>query len=299
MTGGRSSSRPAWPSWRQAWPCWALLAFAGLGVAILLPGGYARAILAVPVMLTVPGSLTLGALFGPRYRLPETVFACFTALLSVAWWMFASLILYASGVLITTVSTYGALLGICALLAAGAQARLWRAGPGRAGAPAATGTRYYALAAGLAGVSLLVGGVFTWDHIHHPAPAGYTWLAWTGPPHYGAISTGPAGRTLPFEIVHRQHTTGTFQVQAVWQTSPPRPLAKPMTVRIGPEQTFRGALFVPRVPNGCSYRVVVTVTGAGRLDPLTRLPPSWSINATVHGPDLPARPALAPEKCQL
>jgi hypothetical protein len=50
-------------------------------------------------------------------------------------------------------------------------------------------------------------------------------------------------------------------------------------VHIGPDQTFQGALFVPPLPDGCTYRIVITLTAAQRADPQT-----WSINADVHDP---------------
>jgi len=301
MIGGHHSLRLVRKSFHRAWPCWALLALAASALVYLIPGGYVRAVLAVPVLLIVPGSLTLGAILGSRNRLPDAVFVCFAALLSITWWVFASLILSGLGILITASSTYWALLLACAFLAAGAQARLRRAHPAAGERPAATYTRYYPMAAVVAGASLLIAGVFTWDHIHHPAAPGYTWLAWTGPPHNGVINIGPAGRTLPFELVDRQHGAGTFRVQAMWQGSPPRPLAKPETVRVGPGQTLRAAVFVPRVPNACSYRIVVTITGVGQTDALTKRPQSWSVNADVRGSDPPSRrgtPAPPSGKCR-
>jgi len=301
MIGGHDALRLVRNSMHRAWPGWALLAFAGSAVVYLIPGGYVRALLAAPVVLIVPGALTLGALLGSRNRLPDAVFVCFAALLSITWWIFASLILYVLGVLITTSSTYWALLLICTFLAAAAQARLRQVYPAAGGTPAATYTRYYPLAALVAGASLLAAGVFTWDHIHHPAAPGYTWLSWTGPPHDGVIGIGPAGRTLPFELVDRQHAAGTFRIQAMWQGSPPRPLAKPETVRVGAGQTLRAGVFVPRVPDACSYRIVVTITGVGQLDSLTKRPQSWSINADVRGSDpqsVRGSAVRAPGKCR-
>lgn len=300
MIGGHDSVRLVRNSMHRSWPCWALLAFASSAVVYLFPGGYIRAFLAVPALLIVPGSLTLGALLGSRNRLPDAVFVCFAALLSITWWIFASLILYLLGVLITASSTYWALLVICTFLAAGAQARRRRAYPSAASRPAATYTRYYSLAAVVAGASLLIAGVFTWDHIHHPAAPGYTWLAWTGPTHPGVINIGPAGRTLPFELVDRQHGAGTFRVQATWQ-SPPRPLAKPEIVRLRAGQTLRAAVFVPGLPSACSYRIVITITGVGQIDSLTKRPQSWSVNANVRGADVrsrPGHPVRAPGTCR-
>ena len=41
-------------------------------------------------------------------------------------------------------------------------------------------------------------------------------------------------------------------------------------LRIGPNQTFHGTLFVPPLSNGCTYRIVVTLTTAPQIDPLTK-----------------------------
>jgi hypothetical protein len=300
MTGSHSQPHRPRLWWQRFWPCWALLAFASLAAVNLLPGGYVRAVLSVPILLMVPGALTLGALFGPRYRLPDAVFGGFAALLGIAWSVFASLALYVLGVLITAQSTFWALLGVCTVLAVLAQARLLRAGSARRRAQEAFGGWYYALAAAVAGASLLAGGAYAWDHVHHPATAGYTWLAWTGPRAGAAMRTAQAGRTLAFEIVHRQRSTGTFHVRAVWRSTPSRPLAKPVTVHIGPEQTFHGVLRVPPIPEGCTDRVVIMVTGIGQHDPLTNQPPTWSINASVHGRDRRAytgSTAHAPRRC--
>src|ERR1039458_9711753 len=50
--------------WLSTWPLWALLVFAVLAVVRLLPGGYGRTAASAPILLMVPGSLTLGAIFG-------------------------------------------------------------------------------------------------------------------------------------------------------------------------------------------------------------------------------------------
>ena len=133
-------------------------------------------------------------------------------------------------------------------------------------------------------MSLLAGGLYAYDHLPHPAPAGYTWMAWTGPPIKGDIAIGSAGTKLGFQIVHHQSDTTTFKLSAAWLGSTSRPLAKPLTFSIGPNQTFRGALFVPPLPDGCTYRIVVALTAARQIDPLTKKPQTWSINADVHDP---------------
>ena len=140
----------------------------------------------------------------------------------------------------------------------------------------------YAIAAVVAGVGLLVGGLYAYDHVPHPSPTGYTWIAWTGPPIKGDISIGSAGTELRFQIVHHQSDTTTFRLSAAWLSTPSRPMAKPVTLSIGPNQTYRSALFVPPLPNGCTYRIVVTLTAARQIDPLTKRPQTWSMNADIH-----------------
>jgi hypothetical protein len=138
-------------------------------------------------------------------------------------------------------------------------------------------------------VSLLAGGLYAYDHLPHPPPAGYTWLAWTGPQIKGDISVGPAGTKLSFQIVHHQPDTAAFRLSALWESNNPRPLASPVTVSVGPNRTFQGALLVPPLPDGCTYRIVVALTAARQLDPLTKKPRTWSINADVRDPGKPAK----------
>jgi hypothetical protein len=291
--------------WLSAWPFWTLLVFASLAAVRLLPGGYARAAVAAPILLAVPGALTLGAVFSGHHRPRGVLFAGYAVLLSVVWSVFASLALYMLKVLITAESTYWCLLVVSALLTIAAEARLV---PGRShvgprsvpesetldpdwasaeadddGPPAAVrGAGYYAIGAVVAGLSLLAGGVYVQDHLPHPAPTGYTWMAWTGPRVNGAIAIGAAGAKLPFQIAHRQSHTTTFRLRATWLGAPSRLLAGPLTVSIGPEKTFHGVLFVPPPPNGCTYRIVVTLTAAQQVESRTRHPLTWSINADVH-----------------
>jgi hypothetical protein len=292
------------PLWLSAWPFWALLAFASLAAVRLLPGGYPRAVVAVPILLLVPGALTLCAVFSKRDRPQGMVFVCLAALLSVIWSAFVSLALYVLKVLITADSTYWGLLIVCAVLAIAAEARLLAGQPvtGRraarnpvtpaSGLPGAepndAGTRTavrgaaYSVAAAVAGISLLAGGAYSWEHLHHPAPAGYTSMAWTGPQVKGVIALGSAGTKLPFKIVHRQPDAATFKLQAAWGGNSGRLIAKPMTLSIGPEQTFHSALSVPPISNGCTYRIVVTLTAVRQIDSLTQKPPTWSINMDVR-----------------
>ena len=51
----------------------------------LLPEGYARAAVAAPILLIVPGSLMLGAVFNQRRRPQGVVFVSYAALLSAVW----------------------------------------------------------------------------------------------------------------------------------------------------------------------------------------------------------------------
>jgi hypothetical protein len=293
------------PLWLSAWPFWTLLVFVSLAAVRLLPGGYIRAAVAAPILLIIPGSLTLGAVFSQRRRPVGVAFVCYAALLSAIWSAFASLALYVGGVLITANSTYWCLLIFSAVLAIVAEVRLLL-GPGRgrrafrkpetldsdlsdaeAGdteTSAAKGGGYYALVAVVVGVSLLAGGLYVYDHLSHPAPTGYTWMAWTGAPINGDIAVGSVGKELRFEIVHHQSETTTFRLSAVWLGSPPRPMAKALTLSIHPNQTFRGALFVPPLPDGCTYRIVVALTSGQQIDPLTQKPQTWTINADVHDP---------------
>lgn len=223
--------------WLTAWPCWALIVFAGLALVRLLPGGFVRTAATAPILLIVPGALTLGAVLGGGRRRSEGVnFTCFAALLSVLWSAFASLALYVLHVLITATSTYWCLLAVCAILAVTAQTRLllgrpntgYRAAPcvratdangsDASAMPDASdfpdtgvedanpagmlGRTGHIVAAVVAGGSLLAGGTFAYLHIPHPAPAGYTWLAWARSPVKGDILVGSAGVRLPFEILH-------------------------------------------------------------------------------------------------
>jgi len=285
------------PLWLSDWPGLVLLLFASTAVLGWMPGGYGRAVLAVPILLMVPGSLTVGAVFGMDGRPGGAAFICYSALLSVIWFGFASLLLYLLGVPITNDDMYWSLLVICAALAVIAQARM---GPGpstassRAGGsresldpdppgPRALAAPFYAIVAVVAGLSLLAGGVYMQAHLSRPAPAGYTWLAWEHPKGTAEFTTGSAGTKLPFKIVHRQAGSSSFRLSAAWQGSPPGSLAKPMALRLGPNQTFNAALFVPPLPRGCTYRVVITLTATRQLDPFTRRPQNWSINAWVYG----------------
>lgn len=293
--------------WMSAWPLWSLMAFACLAFLRVLPGGYVRAALATPILLVVPGSLTLGAVFSQRRRPKGAVFACYAALLGVIWSAFTSLILYLRHVFISANSTYFSLLIICGVLAVMGEARLLLGrGTGRraahkpetvnpdlsdaeanddeASAAAVRRTGYCGLAAVAAGVSLLAGGLYAYVHLPHPAPVGYSWMAWTGPPIKGRTAIGSSGTKLDFQIIHHQSETTTFRLGAAWLGNPSRSLAKPLTLSLGPNRTFRGSLVVPPLPDGCTYRIVVTLTTVRQIDTLTQKRRTWTINADVYDP---------------
>lgn len=301
--------------WQSTWPLWTLLVFESLAAIRLLPDGYTRAAVATPIVLLVPGSLTLGAIFAQRRRLEATEFVCYAALLSAIWLGFASLILYVCGVRITSGSTYLCLLIASILLTIVAEVRFLfeqqgqghgaarnadSSDPGMsvaetaaAKAPAAIGrASSYAVAAAVAGVSLLAGGLYTYDHLRQPAPTGYTSMAWTGRPITGVLSVGSTGKKLHFQIVHHEPETTSFRLSAIWLANPLRPLAKTLNFSIGPNQRFQGALLVPPLPDGCIYRIVVALTATRQIDPLTNNLQTWSINVEVHDP------AKSQKRCQ-
>lgn len=304
MTGTHGVAGAVRPLWRRTWPLWAVAVFASLAAARFVPEGYARAVITGPILLLVPGSLTLGAIFSQRSRPRGTAFLCYAALLGAVWSGFASLALYVSGISITAASTYGCLLIVSTVLAIASESRLLFGGTGtgrrvagqsealnpdlsdaeitdvRALATARTGRGvHYGILAVVAGVSLLVGGLYAYEHLPHPAPVGYTWMAWTGREVKGPIPIGSSGTDLHFQIVHHQRDTATLRLSASWLGKPSQLLAKSLTVHIGPDQTFQGTLFVPPLPDGCTYRIVVALTSVQRSHPQT-----WSINADVRDP---------------
>lgn len=307
MTRTRGFWREVQTVWLSVWPIWTLLGFVGLEAARLLPAGYARAAVAAPILLLVPGSLTLGAVFSGRRRPQAAVFVCYGILLSALWSVFVSLALYVLGVRISASSTYRGLLVVSVVVAGVAQARLLLGRPGR-GRRAAhkretpdpdlsddevvhPGTSAvvraegrHAVLAVVAGASLLAGGSYAYEHLSQPAPMGYTWMAWTGPHVNGDVTIGSEGTELSFQIVHRQSGTSTFRLSAAWAGVPPRPLAKSLILRVGPNKTFKGTLFVPPLPDGCTYRLVVALTSVRRISPPNHKTGIWSINADVHDP---------------
>jgi hypothetical protein len=291
-------------AWSDAWPCYLLAAFAALAFTAVVPGGPARALLAVPVLLGVPGALTLGAARARR-GVDATAFGALAVMLSALWLAFATLILTVFKVRISGVSVYACLLAVCCVLAAAAQRRLRSraagedaALPARAPAdvlcvPDETGASpqrgaWYAVGAVLAGAALLGGGVLAYASAPHPAPVGYTWLAWAGPQVNGVIAVGARGIALPFEITREQPGATEYRLTASWTGGgTAHALAAPRTLRIGGDKIVRATLSIPQPPGACAYRVVVTLTELG-----TTRPRSWSINAGVRasrGTGEPAR----------
>jgi hypothetical protein len=305
MTGTHGDLRRFTPSKLRAWPVWMLVVFASLAVVRLLPAGDIRAAVAVPIVLVVPGSLTLGAVFSER-RLPRGVmFVCCAVLLGAIWSVLASLALYALGLRITADSTYCCLLIVSAVLAVVGEVRLLlgqsggghRAGldlrgpdPGLSDGEAEDSetpatSRWasaYAIVAVVAGVCVLAGGLYVYEHLPRPAPTGYTWIAWTSPQAVDQTVNDAGGIELHFQIANLQSDTAAYRLTAEWLGTPPRPLASPVALTIGPGRTFGGALFVPPLPDGCTDRVVVTLTAVDQIDPLTKKLQTWSINADVQ-----------------
>jgi hypothetical protein len=284
-----------------------LVLLACLPATRLLPAGYARTVVAAPIVLTAPGSVMLGAAFRRPHRPSGPAFVCWAVLLSVVWLVLASLALEVLHVKITAASTYVCLVLLTAAMTivAGRRMRGPRSAripdlaqpdesipearspggePARAVRPAMVRGGWYAMAAAVAGLTLLAGGAYARDHLSHPAPVGYTWLAWAGPQVKGILVVGAHGTTLPFQVVHQELGTATFRLSANWQGSPPRPLASPLTFAVGPNRTYHGNLFVPPLSTGCTYRVVLTLTGPSPGGSVTTKPRIWSINADVRDP---------------
>ena len=276
--------------WPDAWPCYLLAAFAALALTALVPGGPARAVLAVPVLLGVPGALTLGAAQARR-SVDATAFGALAVMLSALWLAFATLILTVGKVRISGASVYVCLLLVCCALTAAAQRQLRRRPPAEpAVLPAdvlsvpdetrAAPKRgaWYAVGGVLAGTALLAGGALAYASAPHPAPAGYTWLAWSGAKANGVIAVGAQGITLPFEITHREPGPTEYRLAATWTgDGQAHALAAPRTLRVSGDKTVRATLSIPQPPGACAYRIVLTLTELGPAHPR-----SWSINAGVR-----------------
>lgn len=276
--------------WQRTWPCWLVVIFAALALVLKLPGGWGRAVVALPIAILVPGALTLGASRGRR-RIDWVAASFLSALLGVLWTAFASLILFVVHVLITAGSTFVCLLVICVLLAIAAQLRISLENlPTQAESediPASlmdgsessvVKTLAYHVAAVAGGILLLVAGTYSYVHGSLPAPADYTWIAWSGPQVTGIISVGPSGTSLPFTIEHHEATSGEYKLAATWgSATQPHSLAKPVTLQLGPEGTLNGRLSIPAPPGGCTYRLVLTLT---QLHGVAQK--SWFINADVR-----------------
>jgi hypothetical protein len=291
--------------WSEAWPGYLLAVFAALALTAVVPGGPVRAVLAVPVLLGVPGALTLGA-SRARRRVDATAFGGLAAVLSALWLAFAALILAVFQLPITGVSVYLCLLVVCCVLAAGARRQLRRHAaiedavpaarepadvlsvPDETGASAKRGA-WYAVGGALAGAVLLGAGALAYTSAPHPAPVGYTWLAWSGAKATGVIPVGQAGAPLPLEVTHEQPGTTEYRLTASWTGGgESHALAAPRTFWIDGDKTVTATLSIPRLPGACAYRVVVTLTELG-----TAHPQSWSINAGVRA----SQPATGSRGC--
>lgn len=317
MSRERLSRLTAGSLWLRVWPAWTDALFLLLALVRLLPGGYLRAVLALPIVLMVPGSLTLGAVFG-RYRKPEApVLVACAVLLGVIWLVVVPLAMYAIGVKITAVHTFWGLFAAATVAAIIAQARILfepeptgqqgraaaaapgeaAAAPGEAaasdddGIQAGTQQRraaYYSASAIVIGLSILAASVYTWDHIGHPAPVGYTAIAWTGVRDNGIVAIGRGGKDLTFEIVHRQPGVGAYSLEAAFMGQPSRPIAGPLRIKVAPDKTLTGRLHVPSFNSGCTYRLIVTLTGLQPISAHAKAS-SWSINLNVYGLNQPQR----------
>ncbi|MGE5134180.1 MAG: hypothetical protein ACM32E_14915 [Gemmatimonadota bacterium] len=292
------------------WPLGSLLLLAALAAARPLTAGYPGAAVAAPILVMVPGSLTLGAVAGRARRPRGPLFACWAVLLGLCWTVFAALALSVLTAAITAASMYWCLLGISAALAAAAQLRLLLARaprgvravsvPGPAGAWPAAGVAghperpggggFHAAMAVAAGVALLAGGTYLTDHLPRPARPGYTWLAWTGPQAGRVISIGRGGSRLHFQIVRRAPGTASFRLTAAWAGATRRPLAGPLTIRVRPGRAYRGTLLVPPPPRACTYRIALMLRADRQRDPLTGKPRVWAISADVRRAGTPAKP---------
>lgn len=287
--------------WPDAWPCYLLAAFAALALTALVPGGPARAVLAVPVLLGVPGALTLGAAQARR-SVDATAFGALAVMLSALWLAFATLILTVGKVRISGASVYVCLLLVCCALTAAAQRQLRRRPPAEPAVlpadvlsvPDETGAApkrgaWYAVGGVLAGTALLAGGALAYASAPHPAPAGYTWLAWSGAKANGVIAVGAQGITLPFEITHQEPGPTEYRLAATWTgDGQAHALAAPRTLRVSGDKTVRATLSIPQPPGACAYRIVLTLTELGPAHPR-----SWSINAGVRA----SRGAGGPAGC--
>ena len=280
--------------WSNAWPGYLLAAFAALALTAATPSGPARAVFGVPVLLGVPGALTLGAAQARR-SVDATAFGALAAMLSALWLAFATLILTVLKVRISGVSVYVCLLLVCCVLTVAAQRQLRRRAAGQPvvlpaqeradvlSVPDETGAApkrgaWYAIGGVLAGTTLLAGGALAYARAPHQAPAGYTWLAWSGAKANGVTTVGARGATLPFEITHQEPAATDYRLVVSWTGGgQAHALAAPRTLRVGGDKTVRGTLSIPQPPGACAYRVVVTLSEVGAAHPR-----SWSINAGVR-----------------
>ena len=223
-------------------------------------------------------------------------FGALAVVLSALWLAFAALILTVFQVRISGVSVYVCLLLVCGVLAAVAHA---------AAAPPRGGRRHACMPGGSQRTCSVsptrsaprrsaapgMPSAACWPAPHclaaahsptrsapHQAPAGYTWLAWSGAKANGVIAVGAHGIALPFEITHEEPGTTEYRLTASWTGGgKAHALAAPRTLRVAGVKTVAATLSIPQPPGACAYRVVVTLTELG-----TARPRSWSINAGVR-----------------
>ena len=290
--------------WSDAWPCYLLAAFSALALTAVVPGGPARAVLALPVLLGVPGALTLGAAHARR-SVDAAAFGALAVVLSALWLAFATLILTLFQVRIGGVSVYLCLLLVCCGLTAAAQRQLRRRAAGEGAMPAGRGRQpdvlgvpdeigaspkrgaWFAVGGVLAGAALLGGGALAYTSAPHPAPVAYTWLAWSGAKANGVITVGAKGITLPFEITHQAPGSTVYRLTASWTGGgKAHALAAPRSLRVDGDRIVAATLSIPQPPGGCAYRVVVTLTELGTVHPQSR-----SINVGVRADRGAGQPA--------
>jgi hypothetical protein len=277
------------------WPVCAFVLFAALAIVRgPSPAGYVRAAVVLPIILVVPGALTLCAIFGQQRRPTGITFVGYAVLLSVAWMAFVSLGLYLMRILITTNSTYWALLTLCGILTVVAERRLFserqacrysesqdlqsesdNVRPGDSVRP------FVILGGALAALVLLFGGVYYYEHGPHPASRGYAELGWTNVGQQDTVAVGSAGSHLEFEIISQQSLT-RFRLSAEWEGRSSHVLAAPVTFSMGMDKTYHGSIFVPSPADSCMYRVVLTMVAIGQRDPLTGHQQTWTLNANIH-----------------
>ena len=160
--------------------------------------------------------------------------------------------------------------------------------------------QYTPVVAVVAGVSLLIGGLYFYDHLPSPpASTAYTQLSWDST-QGNIITVGRSGTKLAYEISNLQPAWAAYRVSAVWEGTSEQPLAKPLTLSVGPNKTIRGTLFVPPPPTSCVYRIAVTLVEIGRvlIRPLINNQPGQSMQ-TYRSQALTKSPAYLQRRAQM